>query len=258
MSFVMAGAALVSAGVGVYNAVQGKRAADAARIKEEEARVEMEKQRAAFEKLDTSNPYLGLENMYQNMENTMEDLTVNKQAAEFERQQQEQQRANILQSMRGAAGSSGIAALAQTLANQGSLDAQKASASIAEQEQANQQLAAQEASRIQQLERRGEAQAEALRLAGEQFAGVQATTVDMALQRFSRRLGEADRGTGELKSREMEAAKINSLLALSAGDVQGAQALAQQGMDAMSAGIQQAGEGVLQAGTSIADRIEEE
>tara|TARA_R100001443_G_scaffold11659_1_gene21202 strand:- start:5750 stop:7291 length:1542 start_codon:yes stop_codon:yes gene_type:complete len=40
---------------------------------------------------------------------------------------------------------------------------------------------------------------QALRLAGEQFAGVQATTVDMALQRFSRRLGEADRGTGELK-----------------------------------------------------------
>ena len=162
---------------------------------------------------DSSNTYLGLENMYQNMENTMEDLTVNKQAAEFERQQQEQQRANILQSMRGAAGSSGIAALAQ---------------SIAKQEQANQQAARQEASRIQDL-RLGE---------------------DARIQGLER--------TGELKSREMEAAKIDSLLALAAGDVQGAQALAQQGVDAMSAGIQQAGEGVLQAGTSIADRIEEE
>jgi len=40
---------------------------------------------------------------------------------------------------------------------------------------------------------------QALRLAGEQFAGVQSQTVDMALQRFSRRLGEADKGTGELK-----------------------------------------------------------
>ena len=40
---------------------------------------------------------------------------------------------------------------------------------------------------------------QSLRLAGEQFAGIQATTVDMALQRFSRRIGEADSGTGELK-----------------------------------------------------------
>ena len=39
---------------------------------------------------------------------------------------------------------------------------------------------------------------QALRLAGEQFSNVQSSTVDMALQRFSRRLGEADRGTGEL------------------------------------------------------------
>jgi len=40
---------------------------------------------------------------------------------------------------------------------------------------------------------------QSLRLAGEQFAGVQSTTVDMALQRFSRRLGEADKNSGELK-----------------------------------------------------------
>ena len=40
---------------------------------------------------------------------------------------------------------------------------------------------------------------QALRLAGEQFSNVQSSTVDMALQRFSRRLGEADQGTGELK-----------------------------------------------------------
>ena len=39
---------------------------------------------------------------------------------------------------------------------------------------------------------------QAFRLMAEQVAGVQSTTLDMALQRFSRRLGEADRGTGEL------------------------------------------------------------
>ena len=45
---------------------------------------------------------------------------------------------------------------------------------------------------------------QALRLAGEQFSNVQSSTVDMALQRFSRRLGEADRGTGELKDTLIE------------------------------------------------------
>ena len=86
----------------------------------------------------------------------MEDLTVNQQEAEFVKQQQEQQRANILDQMRGAAGGSGIAALAQSLANQGSLDAQKAAVSIGKQESANQLAEAKEASRIQGLEREGE------------------------------------------------------------------------------------------------------
>ena len=122
MSFVMAATAVVSAGLGVYKAVQGKKAADDAKDAADAARIEMERHKKAFEALDTSNPYL-------NMENTMEDLTVNQQQAEFEKQQAMQSQANIMGQMRGAAGSSGIAALAQSLANEGSLQAQKASAS---------------------------------------------------------------------------------------------------------------------------------
>ena len=49
-----------------------------------------------------------------------------------------------------------IAALAQAMANQGALDAQRASADIARQESANQQAQAQEASRLQGMERQGE------------------------------------------------------------------------------------------------------
>ena len=149
MSFVMAASAVVSAGVGVYKAVQGKKAADAAAIEAGKAREEMEKHKKAFEALDTSNPYL-------NMENTMEDLTINQQQAEFEKQNNMQNQANIMGQMRGAAGSSGIAALAQSLANSGSLNAQKASASIGAQEAANQKLERGEASRIQGLEREGD------------------------------------------------------------------------------------------------------
>jgi len=40
---------------------------------------------------------------------------------------------------------------------------------------------------------------QAFRLAGQQFAGITGRTLDMGLQRFSRRLGEANQDTGELK-----------------------------------------------------------
>ena len=67
-----------------------------------------------------------------------------------------QNQANVMGQMRGAAGSSGIAALAQSLSNSGSLNAQKASASIGAQEAQNQKLSAEEASKNQGLEREGE------------------------------------------------------------------------------------------------------
>tara|TARA_R100000700_G_scaffold1922_4_gene4284 strand:+ start:4845 stop:5633 length:789 start_codon:yes stop_codon:yes gene_type:complete len=142
------GGAIAAAG-GVAKAIDGGIKAKEAKLDAERAEKEMEKQKNLFASLDTSNPYL-------NMENTMEDLTVNQKEAQFMAQQSQQSQANILQSMRGAAGSSGIAALAQTLANQGALDAQKAAASIGAQEAANQKLRAEEASRIQGLEREGE------------------------------------------------------------------------------------------------------
>ena len=102
-----------------------------------------------YKNIDTSNPYL-------NMENVMEDLTVNQQQADFERQAFQQSQANIMENLRGAAGGSGIASLAQSLAQQGQIAAQRQSASIAQQEAANQRAAAAQAGQIQQLERQGE------------------------------------------------------------------------------------------------------
>ena len=151
MSFMVTaivGAAVVVTGAtvkAVDGAIQAKKAKTAA----EEAQIELDKQKKNFANLDTSNPYL-------NMENTAEDLTVNTQQAEFQKQQSMQNQANIMDQMRGSAGGSGIAALAQTLANQGSLDAQKASASIGQQEAQNQKLERAEASKIQGKERQGE------------------------------------------------------------------------------------------------------
>jgi len=154
MSFAVVGAMAATAAVikGVSGtvkmidgAVQKKRAKEEA----EAAQVELEKRKNQFANLDTTNPYL-------NMENTMEDLTVNQQAAEFQKQQSMQSQANILQQMRGAAGGSGIAALAQTLANQGSLDAQKAAADIGRQEARNQLSERRMAADLQSKEREGE------------------------------------------------------------------------------------------------------
>ena len=151
MSFAIVGAvaAGVSAVGGAVKAIDGGIKAKKAKQAAEEAQMEIDKQKRAFENLDTSNPYANMENMF-------EDLTVNQQEAEFMKQQQMQQQANIMDTMRGAAGGSGIAALAQTLANQGSLDAQKAAVSIGKQEQANQMQQMGEAAAIQQMEREGD------------------------------------------------------------------------------------------------------
>ena len=104
-------------------------------------------QMQAYKDMEITNPYA--DNVYSNMENTAEDLTVNQQQAQFEAQQGAQQRANIM---------SNIAGLAQAMANQGQLATQRASASIGQQESANQRMAAQQAARNQQLERQGRLQ----------------------------------------------------------------------------------------------------
>ena len=153
MSFAVGTVAIVglaiAATAGTAKAVDGAIQAKKAKADEAKAKVEVARNKNMFANLDTSNPY-------QNLENTMEDLTVNQQEAEFQKQQSMQNQANIMQQMRGAAGGSGIAALAQTMAQQGSIDAQRAAASIGKQEAANQQAAAAEAGKIQAMERKGE------------------------------------------------------------------------------------------------------
>ena len=93
----------------------------------------------------------------------MEDLTVNTQAADFAAEQNQVGMANTLSNMNQAAGGSGVAALAQAMANQGQIANQKASISIAQQEKQNQSTERGEASRLQGLEREGEIQSRNLK-----------------------------------------------------------------------------------------------
>jgi hypothetical protein len=154
------------------------------------AREEMEEYRTKYEELDTSNLYANVSNQFENMENAFEDLTVNKQQAEFERNMAQQQQANIMQQMGGAAGASGIASLAQAMANQGLIQAQRAGASIGAQESQIGIRRAAEASRLQQMERRGEQFAETQRLRGAETSrglewGKTSTLLGMSQERYA-------------------------------------------------------------------------
>ena len=99
------------------------------RKQQREAKAEYDKMRKSYEGLDTSNIYADVQNKYTGMENVYEDLTVNQQQAQFQ--------------------------------------AQQMSASIGQQEAQNQRLRQGEAGRLQTMERQGESQAEATRLAGQ-------------------------------------------------------------------------------------------
>jgi len=113
-----------------------------------EAQKEFDTNKARMEGLDTSN-------LAVNQENTMEDLTVNTQQADFINQQQQAGMANTMDKLSGAAGGSGIAALAQSLAGQQSQNAQAASASIGSQEAGNQMAERQMAGQLQSQELQG-------------------------------------------------------------------------------------------------------
>lgn len=97
------------------------------------------------------------ENPYENMENVFDDLRVNVMQAQFEATQGQQMRADIMQGLSGAAGSSGIAGLAQILANQSQTQIARSAAGIGMQEAQNQKLKMQGASAADMAERGGEA-----------------------------------------------------------------------------------------------------
>ena len=171
------------------------------------ARRAYEQQKSVYKGLDTSNAFEGMQNQYAGLENVMEDVTVNQQQAQFEKQMFQQQQANMMEGLRGAAGGSGVAGLAQVMANQGQTQAQKAAASIGQQEAKIKLMTAQQAGRLQELE------------AGE----------GSKLQQLERQ--------GKLTSMQMEQSKQATLLGMEAQSVQGAQQAVMQGQQMMAEGI---------------------
>jgi hypothetical protein len=213
MSFVLA--AIAVAGVGMYASSQAQNKMTRANAQataqqlafQKEQQAKLDKQKEVYRQFEFTNPYADMKNQYAGMENVYEDLTVNTQAAEFQMEQGGQQRADIMQSLKGAAGSSGIAGLAQLLANQGQLQTRQVSADIGRQEQQNQMMARQAADQRQQLERQG------------------ASAVDMA-----------QRG-GEAVMQEAEMSRQSTLLGVAYGGAAGANASVQQAYANQQAGM---------------------
>ena len=183
-----AGASLLS---GIFGGKRRRRA-------QREAKAARDEMRSKYEALDTSN-------LYADMENPYEDLTVNLQQAEFMREQQQQQQANLLSGLQQAAGGSGIGGLAQAVAGQGIVASQQAAASRGQQEAMNKRLTAQAEGRIQSLEAQGATQARQLE------ADKTATLFGIE----SQRLAEANRARAQ--ARQAIAGGIGSLAMMGIG-----------------------------------------
>ena len=216
---------------------QAKRLADRQFEYQQEQDALLEEQKAAYRDITFRNPYANVKNQYaglqtdftnlgatafQGMENRFEDLTVDMKAADFQAQQGQQQRANILQGLRGAAGTSGVAGLAQALAGQGALQAQQISAGIGQQERQNQLLAAKEGSRIEQMQRQatfqGGERARALGMSRENLIAKGATAADMA------------RRGGDAMLQQAEMSRQATLLGMQMGQSSGANQMYQQSL----------------------------
>ena len=165
--------------------------ADEALVLQKEPQEALEKQKKEYKSMVFKNPF-------SNMENVFEDITVNQQQAQFQAQQGTQQRANIMHAFRGAAGASGIAGLAQAMANQGQIQTQRISASIGAQETRNQALVAKGAQAVQVAERQGE-------------QWVQQAEMDRQATLLGMQMGEA---TGaNLAYQQAQANQMNALIA---------------------------------------------
>ena len=143
---VTLGLGVVKGATSIIGGIQEKR-----RLKDENqiAQKNYEQNVKDVKNLTITNPYKDLNTSF---ENTFEDMTVNQQQAQFQAQQGAQARANMLQNLQGAAGSSGIAGLAQSLANQQQQQTAQISANIGQQEAQNQIYSAQGAASVQRQE----------------------------------------------------------------------------------------------------------
>ena len=141
---------------GIGSIVSGLSGMRRARKQRDLAAKNFQREMTDLKAVDVNNPFARMRNPYAN-------LTVNQQQARFQAQQGQQALTDILAQQSAAAGGSGIAALAQAMANQSTQMIQQASASIGEQEAANTRLRAEGEMKRQLAIGQGEQAAQQLR-----------------------------------------------------------------------------------------------
>lgn len=157
-----------------------------------------------------------------NMENFAEDLTVNQGQAQFEKEMGMQQEANMLDAMRGGGGFN--AGNIQAMANAGSQRRQQASASIGQQESANQQAmvaGAQDVQRRREMQAQGQSAADTQRMQGAESAQAARAASGMA---------QAQMGLQAATANQSATTANQALQYQSASDARNLQFQHQQGM----------------------------
>tara|TARA_S200002703_G_scaffold160063_1_gene176448 strand:- start:10107 stop:11003 length:897 start_codon:yes stop_codon:yes gene_type:complete len=186
------------------------------RQEQRDARKKLEQAKKAFENIEYKNPYADLTNPYVGMENVYEDATVDTRAADYLKEQQQQSQANILSNLKGVAGGSGVAGLAQQMSNISAGQAKQASMQIAQQERANQQRSMAESSRLDQLQRTGQSRVDVAKMQGEAMRQKQEQARIGALYGLS-----IDRMDAADKARQTARSNFLSGLGQAAGGVAG-------------------------------------
>jgi len=143
---VSLGLGVIKGATSIIGGIQEKK-----RLRKENTRAQRQYEgfRDDINALEITNPYKDLNTSF---ENNFEDMTINQKQAQFQAQQGQQARANLLSNLQGTAGGGGIAGLAQAMSNQQQLQTQQISAGIGQQESANQRASAQGAMNVQRME----------------------------------------------------------------------------------------------------------
>ena len=123
---------------------------NAAKRREYAARNEMKRFKNVYENIQVTNPYSNLRNPFEDM-----SLTVDKRKAQFERDQFQQQQANMLSGLQQAGGGSGMADRVKMLSQMGIEAGMRSATSIGQQESQVKLLRPQMFAKIDQLERSG-------------------------------------------------------------------------------------------------------
>ena len=177
------------------------------RRREKAAKRAFQNELSAYRNMEITNPYDNLENPYEELRNELSNLEVSTEAADFQSQQMQQGLAQSLDAFRGAGGGTGVASLAQALAQEQRKSMQGIAADIAKQETMNTRLAAQ----------------------GAQQLGLQTAKAGVDLQKLE--------GMGATEQQRQQIARQEGLMGITAGEYSAASKARANATNALTSGL---------------------